>query len=137
MVDPLLELQSSLEVNKTDSETWPFVASSSSFPPAFSLPSLGYQSKPISFESIIGSFEPKVNLINICETNLQFNRKLNIPGYQCYTRNRSDKNQGGIASCVVQSEEDHCLKVSEGKKSNEYLITRHSQFSTAINVINI
>ena len=96
-----------------------------------------YQSKKLSFESILSSFNPKINYINICESHYQFNKKLEVPGYQCYSRNRSDKSQGGIANCVLKTEAQDCLKVSEGKDSNEFLITRHSQFLTPINIINV
>ena len=41
---------------------------------------------------------------------------------------------GGVATCVKNSESHNVLKVTEGK---EYIITRHSEFITPINVINI
>ena len=96
----------------------------------------GYQSKKISFEAILRSFDPSINYINICESHFQHKRTLNIPGYQSYTRNRTDKSHGGIASSIIESEANECLKVAEGKESNEFLITRHNQFLTPINIIN-
>ena len=80
---------------------------------------------------------PKPNLLVISESHLQFNHLMSVPGYQSYTRNRSEKSQGGIATSVIESNTKDCLKVAEGKGSNEYLITRHSEFSTPINVINV
>ena len=44
---------------------------------------------------------------------------------------------GGVATYVEESDTDNVLKVSEGKESNEYIVTRHSQFSTPINIINV
>ena len=58
-------------------------------------------------------------------------------GYQCYSRKRKDKSQGRIANCVIKSDGNDCLKVSEGTDTSEYLITRHSQFLTPINIINV
>ena len=44
---------------------------------------------------------------------------------------------GGIATAVDIKEAKHALKVVEGENDNEYLITRHGQFVTPINMMNI
>jgi len=99
----------------------------------------GFNSKRLSFESILKSFQPSdvPNVILLSETHLQSNAKVNLPGYMCFTRNRVDKAKGGLASCIKSDDSDSCLKRSEGKSNNEYIITRHNQFKTPINVINI
>ena len=38
---------------------------------------------------------------------------------------------------MINADFKDCLKVAEGKSSNEYIITRHSEFLTPINVINV
>ena len=38
---------------------------------------------------------------------------------------------------MVTNEANECLKISEGEGQNEYLVTRHNQFSTPVNVINV
>ena len=44
---------------------------------------------------------------------------------------------GGIATSINYKESMHALKVKEGENDKEYLITRHGQFVTPINIINI
>ena len=44
---------------------------------------------------------------------------------------------GGVATAVANDDCDDVLKVSEGKETNEYIITRHSQFQRPVNIINI
>ena len=62
---------------------------------------------------------------------------MKIPGYQSYSRNRRDRMSGGIVSSVLLEDSHNCLKVSEGKDANEYILTRHSQFHPPINVLNV
>ena len=50
--------------------------------------------------------------------------------------NRTDKNGGGVSSSVSDEDSKYTLKTTEGKGETEYLITRHDQFCTPINVIN-
>ena len=95
----------------------------------------GYDSKAVSLHAILNQVKPSVVTIN--ETYLKNNRKLTIPGFTTYNRNRQCVNGGGIATCVQSKDAMHTLKVFEGEKDNEMLITRHSQFVCPINVINI
>ena len=97
----------------------------------------GFNSKKCSFESILSSINPSPNLIVISESHLKFHNKANIPGYHSYSRNWKDQIQGGIITSVKQDEAKECLKVSEGKNTNEFIITRHSKFQTPINIINV
>ena len=57
--------------------------------------------------------------------------------HACYNINRKKKKHGGIGTCVKGNERLHTLKVNEGSDDLEMLITRHSQFATPVNVINI
>merc|ERR1711954_38182 len=88
-------------------------------------------------ESIIETFDHKPNIIGVGESHYKFNKKVNLPGYQSYTRNRTEKSQGGIATLVVDSDFSDCLKVSEGKDINEFIVTRHSEFNIPINIIHV
>ena len=95
----------------------------------------GFVSKEFSLHTILQKIQP--NIVTINETLLKSNKKLNIPGYSCFNRNRQCINGGGIATCVKSNEALHTLKAFEGTHDNEILITRHSQFNTPINVVNI
>ena len=87
--------------------------------------------------SIIKSLKPVPNLICLTESNLKKKKRLNLGGYYCFNRNRQVGNMGGVATCVAEEEECDVLKVSEGDDTNEYLITRHTNFKTPINIINL
>ena len=86
----------------------------------------GFNSKKSSFESILNSLDKKPNFLNIVESHMLGNNKLKIPGYETFARNRKDKSQGGVASRILESESINCVNISEGKDSNEYIITRHN-----------
>ena len=62
---------------------------------------------------------------------------MQIPGQITYNRNRKGKIHGGIATSININDANECVKISEGRDSNEYIVTIHSQFLTPINVINV
>ena len=95
----------------------------------------GFLSKTESFKSIISMLNPSVILQS--ETLFKYNKRMNIPGYASFTRNINSKGGGGVASSVRESEASKCLRPRSGRGSNEYIITRHSQFSVPLNIINV
>ena len=44
---------------------------------------------------------------------------------------------GGIATCIAKEDKHKSLKVFEGNLQFEALVTRHSQFKTPINIVNL
>ena len=60
------------------------------------------------------------------ETHLHGRRKVDIPGYVTYTRNRIDKASGGISTSVIDKDSAKCVRVDEGNDDNEFILTRHS-----------
>ena len=44
---------------------------------------------------------------------------------------------GGVATCIDNKEASIVLKVAEGANDDEYVITRHGQFRTPINIVNV
>ena len=60
-----------------------------------------------------------------------------MEGFTSYNRNRQHANMGGVATCISNKEASNALKVAEGVSEDEYIITRHSQFRTPINIVNI
>ena len=97
----------------------------------------GVSSKLNSLESIVKNLNPVPSMICLSELNLKKNKKLKIKGYKCYNKNRQDRNMGGVATCVAEADEGETLKISEGDNENEYIVTRHTQFKTPLNVINL
>ena len=91
------------------------------------------KSRITSLQSIVNTLESDIVVIN--ETNLKKNDKLKLEGFKCFSRNRQNAAMGGVATCVKDEHSSNTLKVSTGD-NEEYIITRHSQFSPAVNVIN-
>ena len=94
----------------------------------------GFNSKKKSLLSIINGVNP--NIITINEVGFKKDKKLNIPGFYCYNRNRGSVNMGGIATAIKNDEKHYVVKTDEGCDKDEFIITRHNQFRTPINVIN-
>ena len=95
----------------------------------------GYDSKQISLKAILSTVKP--NVITLNETLYKGNKKLLIDGFKTYPRNRSGNSGGGIVTAVVSDENDNTVKVKEGEGNDEFIITRHSQFLTPVNIINV
>ena len=95
----------------------------------------GYSSKQLSFKSIYQRLNP--NVITINEVGYKKDKKLSLPEYSSYTKNRKVKSMGGVATSIRKDEAGFALLISEGKDDDsEFLITRHAQFITPINIIN-
>ena len=65
------------------------------------------------------------------------NKKPQLLGFYSYTRNRPDKSMGGVATCVSNKELGNTVSMKYGQGNQEYIITRHGQFTKPINIINI
>ena len=63
-------------------------------------------------------------------------KKIKIPGYEPFARNRAFKSAGGVGTLVDKEQLCFTAKVKEGDFNDEFVITKHSQFKTPINVIN-
>ena len=65
------------------------------------------------------------------------NKKPELYGFYSYTHNRDNKSMGGIATCVDAREASNAVSMKYGEDEDEYIVTRHNQFSVPINVINL
>ena len=95
----------------------------------------GYNSKKLSFKSIVEGVNP--NIITLNEVAFRKDKKLNLPGFLSYNKNRQKENMGGVATCIRNDEKAFALKTDEGEDKDEFIITRHNQFIKPINVVNI
>ena len=94
----------------------------------------GYKGKEYSLRKIIKKVKPSMVLLN--ETQLVGNMKVTITPYSSWTKNRSEKGGGGIATVVSQDYKDCAIGAGEGENNEEYLVTRIDAFCPALNVIN-
>ena len=95
----------------------------------------GFDFKVVSLKSILNNIQPNVAVLN--EINMKGNRKLKMEGFTSYNRNRQFANMGGVATCIDNKEASNVLKVAEGADDDEYVITRHGQFRTPINIVYV
>ena len=95
----------------------------------------GFSSKCISLETIAKTKD--VDIITINETHLKGKKKVELPGFESFCRNRTHASYGGIATCVKNNHAKDTLLMYKGTEDNEIIITRHNQFKVAINVLNI
>ena len=95
----------------------------------------GFPSKALSLKAIANA--KNVDIIAINETQAIGNKCVSLPGFKPFGRNRKDTGGGGIVTFVKNCLTADALKVYEGEGDDEIVITRHGQFSPAINVINV
>ena len=85
--------------------------------------------------SIINGVSP--NIVTINELGYKKDKRLSIPGFLCYNRNRPLQNMGGVATAIKNEEKMFTIKVDEGMNKDEFILTRHSQFTPPINILNV
>ena len=79
----------------------------------------------------------KPNIVSMNETHMTGNKKPELYGYFSYARNRPDKSMSGVATCVSYKELGNTISMKYSEGNQEFIITRHGQFSIPINIINI
>ena len=63
-------------------------------------------------------------MILLNETLLTGRTKVSMSPYLCWSKNRTDRGGGGIASAVSQQYRDCSVGAGEGAETDEYIITR-------------
>ena len=95
----------------------------------------GFLSKKLSLEAIVESKKADIVLIN--ETHLNGKKKISLPGFTTFCKNRDSIDGGGVATCVRDTLMKDTIKMFDCNEYDEIMITRHSQFQPAINIINM
>ena len=102
----------------------------------------GYTSKAASMKQIVESKAPDVVVIN--ETLLSGQRKIKMPNYVAFCKNREATGAGkeggkggGVATLVGNHLRHNLTKVCEGKQGDEYLVMRLGHTQPAVNIINL
>ena len=94
----------------------------------------GYVSKERSLKKVLKKTKPSMVALN--ETLLTGKRKVSLLPYTSWTKNRSEKGGGGIASAVAQSYKDCAVSAGEGEGDDEFLVTKLDCFRPALCVVN-
>ena len=96
----------------------------------------GFQSKKKSLDAIMGHV--KANIITLNETCLRKRQKTNIVNYKSFNRNRcTGQIMGGVSTSVANDEKDFAILTKEGLDRDEFIVTRHCNFDTPINIVNV
>ena len=83
---------------------------------------------------VIKKVQPSCVTLN--ETLLTGRAKVSLPPYTSWTKNRTDKGGGGIATAVSQRFKDCSVSAGEGEGDDEFLVTRVDCYRPALNIIN-
>ena len=95
----------------------------------------GWVSKRAAIVDLIDRVQP--DYVNINETQLRGDNKVQIKGYNCFSKNRKEMSGGGICSAVVSSLKEHTVRVVEGGDEDEWQAVRLNHISPAITIINV
>ena len=94
----------------------------------------GFKSKERSLMKVMK--KTSASMVALNETLLTGKTKVSLPSYTTWTKNRTEKGGGGIATVVNQTFKNHAVAAGEGENDDEFLITRVDTFTPALNVIN-
>ena len=83
---------------------------------------------------VIEKVRPSCVALN--ETQLVGRTKVSLASYKSWTKNRTEKGGGGIATAVSQSFKDSSVSAGEGEGDDEFLVTRVEGFRPALCIIN-
>ena len=74
-------------------------------------------------------------MITLNDTALKGNRKINLPNFFSYCKNRL-KNKGGVATVISNTLKNNTVKITEGDNDEEFIVVRFNHTTPAINVVN-
>ena len=94
----------------------------------------GYRSKETSLKKILTKVRP--SMIAMTKTLLSGNRKVALPPYVSWDKQRKEKGGGGVSTAVSSEYSNYTVGAGEGREDDEYLITRVEGFKPALTVIN-
>ena len=95
----------------------------------------GFTSKQTSLSEILEREVP--DIVNLNETNMKGNRKINLKKYVSFSKN-SVQNCHGISTSFASYLKDSSVKVSEDTGGvDEFMVTRLESVEPALNIINI
>ena len=94
----------------------------------------GYRSKETSLKKILTKVRP--SMIAMTKTLLSGNRKVALPPYVSWDKQRKEKGGGGVSTAVSSEYSNYTVGAGEGREDDKYLITRVEGFKPALTVIN-
>ena len=94
----------------------------------------GWTSKQESLLKLIKSIDP--DIININETQLTGNSKVNIKSYTSFCKNQTLKIGGGICSSVANRIKQDAVCVAEADEEDEWLAVRYDHVAPALTIVN-
>ena len=53
------------------------------------------------------------------------NNKVNVDGYFTFTKNRKNRNMGGVSISTKKSEAEHVIKIKEGVNEDEFILVKN------------
>ena len=94
----------------------------------------GFKSKKKSLVKVIK--KTSASMVALNETLLTGKTKMSLPPFTTWTKNRTEKGGGGIATAVSERYKDCSVLAGEGEGEDEFLVTRLECFQPALCVVN-
>ena len=79
----------------------------------------------------------KPDYVNVNETQLRGENKVQMKGYISFSKNRKETAGGGICSAVNNRLKDHAVRVLEGGDDDEWQAVRLNHVKPAITIVNV
>ena len=76
------------------------------------------------------------DIVTLNETLLTGKNKMKLPYYTSFTKNRVEKQFGGISTSVQDDWKEHAVLVGEGEGDDEFHCIRLSNFSPPVTIVN-
>ena len=85
--------------------------------------------------SNIGQIKPNIVLLN--EHGITGKNKVDIKNYTTFTRNRDNKQMGGVSISVDNELKKSSFRVKVGEGEDEFIIVKNESFSPPINIVSV
>ena len=79
----------------------------------------------------------EANFICLNEHHITGNNIVNIKGYKSFSRNRCNKQMGGVSVSVDPKNEPFTVKIKVGEGDDEFLIVKNDRFDPPINIMSV
>ena len=95
----------------------------------------GWTSKRAAMLDVIENVKP--DYVNINETQLRGENKVQMKGFVSFSKNRKETAGGGICSAVTNRLKGHAVRVLEGGDDDEWQAVRLNHVKPAITIVNV
>ena len=94
----------------------------------------GFKSKEVSLQNVTKLFHPSIIVLN--ETQLVGRENVKIENYISWSKNRTSRPGGGIATLVSKTLKESAIEIEQGDEDDEIIFTKILCYKKPMNIIN-